>query len=399
MRVSGVRALEVLDSRGMPTLKVSMCVDGAPGSFFVPAGASTGKAEVPELRDRDARYGGRGVRKAVALAMEVGHRLPRMGFAGQAEFDDLLHGLNFPGNVTLALSGAFAHAAAAAKGVPLYAYFGTSRALPCPMVNLFSGGLHGGGNMAIQDILVMPMKYASFADALEKVWRVYQAARTLVAKRFDYLPNWVADEGGFAPRFTSIEQALKLAVESIAKAGLKPGRDMAITLDVAASHASGITVARLEAWVRDFPILSIEDGLPEDAWEGWKDLTRRLGRKVQLVGDDFFATNPERLGRGILNRCANAVLVKMNQIGTISRTLEVIRMAQQAGYGTVVSARSGETEDWTMADLAVGTGAGQIKIGSIARSERLAKYNRLLEIEADLLASGRPVPHERAKRR
>jgi enolase len=252
--------------------------------------------------------------------------------------------------------------------------------------------------MPIQDILVMPMRYSSFADALEKVWRVYHAARALVPKRYDYLPNWVADEGGFAPKFRTVEEALKLAVESIAKAGLKPGRDMAITLDVAASHGAGITIARLEKWVRDFPILSIEDGLPEDDWAGWKDLTRRLGRKVQLVGDDFFATNPDRVGRGILERCGNAVLVKMNQIGTLTRTLQVIRMAQQAGYGTVVSARSGETEDWTMADLAVGTGAGQIKIGSIARSERLAKYNRLLEIEAELTAA-RPVPHERAKRR
>jgi enolase len=398
MKVKQVRALEVLDSRGMPTLKVSMRADDAPGAFFVPAGASTGKAEVPELRDGGARYGGRGVRKACGMVEEVGRRLPRMPFANQAEFDALLHDLGLPGNVSLGLSGAFAHAAAAAKGIPLYAYFGTSRALPCPMVNLFSGGLHGGGNMPIQDILVMPMKYATFAEALEKVWRTYQAARTLVAKRFDYLPNWVADEGGFAPKFRTVEQALKLAVESIETAGLKPGRDMAITLDVAASHGAGITIARLEKWVRDFPILSIEDGLPEDDWPAWKDLTRRLGKKVQLVGDDFFATNPARVGRGILEGCANAVLVKMNQIGTITRTLEVIRMAQQAGYGTVVSARSGETEDFTMADLAVGTAAGQIKIGSIARSERGAKYNRLLEIEAEL-APARPVAHQRAKRR
>lgn len=397
MKVSKVKALEVLDSRGMPTLKVSLRLNDAPGAFYVPAGASTGKAEVPELRDGGARYGGRGVRKAVALAEEVGKRLPRMSFADQAEFDDLLQGLDFPGNVTLGLSGAFAHAAAAAKGIPLYAQFGTARKLPCPMVNLFSGGLHGGGNMPIQDILVMPMKYATFAEALEKIWRVYQAARTLVAKRFDYLPNWVADEGGFAPKFKSVEQALTLAVEAIEKGGLKPGRDVAITLDVAASHGAGITIARLEKWARDFPILSIEDGVPEDDWTSWKDLTRRLGSKVQLVGDDFFATNPDRLGRGILERCANAVLIKMNQIGTITRTLEVIRMAQQAGYGTVVSARSGETEDTTMADLAVGTGAGQIKIGSIARSERGAKYNRLLEIEAELSAG--PVPHQRAKRR
>jgi enolase len=398
MRVKAVRALEVLDSRGMPTLKVGLRADDSPGAFFVPAGASTGKAEVPELRDGGARYGGKGVRKAAALVEEVGRRLPRRSFADQAEFDGLLHELDLPGNVSLGLSGAFAHAAAAARGIPLYRYFGTSTSLPCPMVNLFSGGLHGGGNMPIQDILVMPIRYASVADALERVWRTYQAARALVAKRFDYLPNWVADEGGFAPKFRSVEQALAMAVEAMEKGGLEPGKDMAITLDVAASHGAGITIARLEKWVKDYPIISIEDGVPEDDWAGWKELTGRLGRKTQLVGDDFFATNPARLGRGILEGCANAVLVKMNQIGTITRTLEVIRMARQAGYGTVVSARSGETEDSTMADLAVGTGAGQIKVGSIARSERLAKYNRLLEIEAEL-GAGRPAARQRAKRR
>jgi enolase len=254
------------------------------------------------------------------------------------------------------------------------------------MVNLFSGGLHGGGNLSIQDILVLPLRTTGIADALELVWRVYQSARALVSKRFDYLPNWVADEGGFAPRFKSVEQALKLAVESIEQAGLRPGRDVALALDVAANHAPGITIAHLVRWARAYPIVSIEDGLPEDDWAGWKELTRRLGSSLQLVGDDLFATNPGRLGRGILEGCANAVLVKMNQIGTITRTLEVMTMARRAGYATVVSARSGETEDATMADLAVGAGGDQIKIGSIARGERLAKYNRLLEIEAGLSA-------------
>jgi enolase len=384
MKLSRIRALEVLDSRGMPTVRVAMEADGAPGAFLVPAGASTGRAEVPELRDGGPRYGGKGVRKAVAFVEAVGARLARSKYKGQADFDAALDELDLPGNVSLGLSGAFARAAAAAKGIPLYRWFGTAPSLPRPMVNLFSGGLHGGGNLSIQDILVMPLRTTGIADALELVWRVYQSARALVSKRFDYLPNWVADEGGFAPRFKSVEQALKLAVESIEKAGLRPGRDVALALDVAANHAPGITIATLVRWAKSFPIVSIEDGLPEDDWEGWRELTSRLGTKIQLVGDDLFTTNPGRLGRGILESCANAVLVKMNQIGTVTRTIEVVTMAKQAGYGTVVSARSGETEDSTMADLAVGASAGQIKIGSIARGERLAKYNRLLEIEAEL---------------
>jgi enolase len=384
MRVNGVGALEVFDSRGMPTLRVALEVDGGRGSFLVPAGASTGKAEVKELRDGGTRYGGRGVRKAAAAVRALGRALRKREFAGQAEFDAFLLRQRPAGNVSLGLSGAFARAAAAARGMPLYGWFGPGRKLPRPMVNLLSGGLHGGGNMAVQDILVVPLRAKSFAEAMEQVWRVYQAARDLIPRRFDYNPHWVADEGGFAPRFGSVEQALQLATESIEEGRLRPGKDMALAIDVAASHAPGITPETLEAWARDFPVVSIEDGLGEEDWEGWRDLTKRLGR-IQLVGDDLFATNPERLKRGIRSKSANAVLVKMNQIGTITRTLEVIEMARRAGYRTVVSARSGETEDATMADLAVGARAGQIKIGSLARSERLAKYNRLLEIEAELM--------------
>jgi enolase len=383
VKIGEIRALEVFDSRGMPTLKVAMEVDGARGAFLVPAGASTGKAEARELRDGGARYGGKGVRKAAAAVLAAGRAARKREFAGLAEFDAFLVRSRLPGNVSLGLSGAFARASAAARGVPLYAFFGRGRSLPRPMVNLLSGGLHGGGNMALQDILVVPLGAKTFAESMELVWRAYQAARSLVGKRFDYNPHWVADEGGFAPRFGSVEQALDFAVMAIEEAGLRPGRTMALALDVAASHASGITIDAVERWVRDFPIVSVEDAVPEDDWAGWKALTKRLGR-VQVVGDDFFATNPERLRRGIRERCANAVLVKMNQIGTLTQTLEVIAMAHKAGYRTVVSARSGETEDATMADLAVGAGAGQIKIGSIARSERLAKYNRLLEIEAEL---------------
>ncbi len=389
MKISALRVLEVLDSRGNPTLKVSMELDGAAGEFFVPSGASTGRGEAKELRDGGARYGGRGVRQACASVLKEGARLCKARFKTQAEFDAALEARALAGNVSLGLSGAFARAAAARSGRPLYEYFGPGRTLPVPMVNLLSGGLHGGGNMPVQDILVQPLRMKSFAEALERVARVYAAARGLVKERFDYLPNWVADEGGFAPRFKSVEQALDFAVEAIQVSGLKPGRDMALTLDVAASHASAITIERLESWVAKYPVVSIEDGVPEDDWEGWRTLTRTLGGRIQLVGDDFFVTNPERVRRGIRESCANAVLVKMNQIGTISRTLEVIAIAKAAGWKTVVSARSGETEDSTMADLCVGASGGQIKIGSITRSERLAKYNRLLEIEAGLSPRGR----------
>ena len=397
MKISDLRALEVFDSRGMPTVKVSLDLEGVTGEFFVPAGASTGKAEAKELRDGGPRYGGKGVRKAVAQALGLKARLRNTEFYGQQDFDQFLMKAKLPGNVSLGLSGAWARACAAAAGTPLYAAFGKGKKLPRPMVNLLSGGLHGGGNMPIQDILVVPMRARSFAEAMEHIWRAYQAARDLVGKRFDYNPHWVADEGGFAPRFGSVEQALDFAEMSIEAAGLKPGRDMSIALDVAASHgrspaeaAAGggakegeITIETLEKWAGSWPVISIEDGLPEEDWQGWKDLTKRLG-KLQLIGDDLFATNPERLKKGIQSKVANAVLVKMNQIGTITQTLEVIALAKKHGYKTVVSARSGETEDATMSDLAVGADAGQIKIGSIARSERLAKYNRLLEIEAEL---------------
>ncbi|HVR83975.1 MAG TPA: enolase C-terminal domain-like protein [Planctomycetota bacterium] len=383
MRISELRALEVLDSRGMPTLKVSMEVDDALGEFYVPAGASTGKAEATELRDGGARYGGKGVRKAAVRVLSMAARLHRARFETQAEFDAVLDEEDLAGNVSLGLSGAFARATAAAKGIPIYRAFGKGRTLPRPMVNLISGGLHGGNNIPIQDILIVPLKAKSFADSLELVWRVYHAARSIVGKQHGYNPHWVADEGGFAPRFKNVEEALDFTVESIERAGLKPGVAMSICLDVAASHAEGISLDILEKWAAGWPIISIEDGVPEDDWEGWRTLTRRLGR-LQLIGDDFFATNPQRLRRGIRESCANAVLVKMNQIGTITQTLEVIEIAKAAGYQTVVSARSGETEDSTMSDLAVGADAGQIKIGSIARSERLAKYNRLLEIEAEL---------------
>jgi enolase len=366
----------------MPTLKVSMEVDGALGEFYVPAGASTGKAEVKEQRDGGKRYGGKGVRNAAVRVLSVGGRIHRASFASQAEFDAVLDDEDLAGNVSLGLSGAFARAFAAAQGLPLYEVFGEGRSLPRPMVNLISGGLHGGNNIPIQDILIAPMAAKSFAESLEQVWRVYQSARELV-KKFDYNPHWVADEGGFAPRFKNVEEALDFTVASIEAAGLKPGTGMAICLDVAASHAPEVTPEHLRKWAEGWPIISIEDGVGEEDWAGWKTLTQELGR-IQLIGDDFFATNPERLRRGIDESCANAVLVKMNQIGTITKTLEVIAIAKKAGYKTIVSARSGETEDSTMSDLAVGSDAGQIKIGSITRSERLAKYNRLLEIEAQL---------------
>jgi enolase len=304
-------------------------------------------------------------------------------------------------NALLGVSLAVARAAAASAGVPLYRHLGGERAveLPVPMINIASGGLHGGGNIDFQDFQVIPLRATRYSDALHDVAMIYAAMKGVLKVRGVYSPG-VADEGGYAPRLESNEAGFEVMVEAIERAGLKPGRDAAIAVDVAASHfyqngryqlsteheewSSKDLVERLATWAERYPILSIEDGVAEDDAAGWKLLTERLGKRCQLIGDDNFVTNPRLLSAGIRNGIANAVLVKMNQIGTLSETLEVIRIAQRAGYRTVVSARSGETEDDFMSDLAVATGAGQLKVGAITRSERLAKYNRLLRIEEEL---------------
>ena len=410
--ISNVHAREVLDSRGNPTVEVEVrCRGGAWGRAIVPSGASTGRHEARELRDGDpARYGGRGVRTAVANVNElIAPRLVGRDAADQAGIDRFLCELDgtptksrLGANATLGVSLAVAHAAAAANGVPLFRALDRSgqATLPLPMVNMISGGLHAGGNLDFQDFLLLPIGAGSYAHALEMTVNVYRALGR-VLDRHGFEAALVADEGGYGPRLTSNQQAVELLLEAIDQAGYTPGRDAAVALDVAATHfsqdgryvlslaedeplTSAEMVELLAGWVEQYPILSIEDGLAEDDWDGWRHLTAALGGRVQLIGDDLFVTNPERLRRGIRDRVANSVLVKPNQIGTLTETLEVIALARAAGYAPVVSARSGETEDATIADLAVATAAGQIKIGSVARGERLAKYNQLLRIEEAL---------------
>ena len=407
--ISKVHAREVLDSRGNPTVEVEIrCADGAFGRAIVPSGASTGAHEAVELRDGDPkRYAGKGVRNAVRnVTAIVAPKLLGYPTGDQAGIDRMLIELDgtpnksrVGANAILGVSLACAHAAAASRRVPLWQYLDVEGrvCLPLPMVNLISGGLHAGGNLDFQDFLFLPIAARSFSEALEMTVAVYRSlSQVLTAHGFEGV--LVGDEGGFGPRLPENERAIELILSAFAKTGLHAGKDAAIAIDVASSHFyrdgnyhlrgealdSRDLAERLGSWVSAYPILSIEDGLAEDDWPGWRYLTQLLGNKIQLIGDDLFATNPQRLLQGIAQRVANAVLVKVNQIGTLTETLEVIRIARDAGYRSVISARSGETEDSTLADLAVATGAGQIKIGSVARSERLAKYNQLLRIEEQM---------------
>jgi enolase len=410
-RINIIHAREILDSRGNPTVEVDVHLnDGARGRGMVPSGASTGKAEALEWRDGDPkRYHGRGVLRAIENVVQVIAPAVRGMEAGDqealdrrlCELDGTENKSRLGANALLGVSLAVARAAAASAGLPLYRYLGGEQAveLPVPMVNIASGGLHGGGNIDFQDFQVIPLRAESYSDALHHVVLIYQAMKDVLKARGVYSAG-VADEGGYAPRLKSNEAGFQVMVEAFERAGFKPGKEAAIAVDVAASHfyqngryqlstereewSSRDLVERLAAWAERYPILSIEDGVAEDDEAGWKLLTARLGKRCQLIGDDLFVTNPRRLAEGIRDGIANAVLVKMNQIGTLNETLEVIRLAQRAGYRTVVSARSGETEDDSMSDLAVGTGAGQLKVGAITRSERLAKYNRLLRIEERL---------------
>jgi enolase len=410
--ITRIHAREVLDSRGNPTVEVEVhCAGGAFGRAIVPSGASTGRHEAVELRDGDpARFGGKGVRHAITNVRDVvAPRLCGLDASEQARIDRLLCELDgtsnksrLGANALLGVSLACARAAAANRQQPLWRYLdseGVAR-LPMPMVNLISGGLHAGGNLDLQDFLLMPIGARSYSESLEMTVAVYRAlSRVLIQHGFEGV--LVGDEGGFGPRLRSNEQAIEMILRAIEDAGLKASEQAALALDVASTHfyrdgtyhlridggrtldADGM-IDLLERWVKQYPILSIEDGLAEDDWDGWRKLTAALGGRVQLIGDDLFATNPERLCRGIAEGIANCVLVKVNQIGTLTETLDVVRLAQSAGYRAVISARSGETEDSTLADLAVATGAGQIKIGSVARSERLAKYNQLLRIEEEM---------------
>jgi enolase len=406
-----IRAREVFDSRGNPTVEVEVTLnDGAWGRAMVPSGASTGRAEAVELRDGDPkRYLGRGVRKAVAnIQEEIAPALQGLDASDQPGLDERLITLDgtdnkcrLGANALLGVSLALARAAADSAGLPLYRYLGGAAAveLPVPMVNILSGGIHGGGNVDFQDFMVILLRARRYAEALQDAVTVYRTMKDVLKSRGVFQPG-VADEGGYAPVLASNEAGFELMVEAFDRAGLEPGKDAAIAVDVAASQfgnggkyvlsteglklESAQWVEKLAGWAGSYPIVSIEDGMGEEDWAGWKTLTERLGSRCQLLGDDLFVTHPARLERGIRERVANAVLVKMNQVGTLSETLEVVDLAQRNGYRTVVSARSGETEDDSLADLSVATHASQIKIGAITRSERLAKYNRLLRIEQEL---------------
>lgn len=422
--ITAVHAREVLDSRGKPTVECEIATsNGTVGLAIVPSGASTGLAEARELRDGDAtRYDGQGVLQAVANVNRViAPRLIGCEVTNQREIDRRLLELDdspqkekLGGNALLAASLASAHAAAVAKKVPLYQHLAevwrevalerglpvdkiAPPTMPLPMVNMISGGKHAGGNLDFQDVLIQPVGAKSYRVGLEWIVRVYRRLGELLNKA-GYEGYLVGDEGGFGPRLKSNREAVDFVVQAILAANLRPGDDVNIAIDVASSHfyRDGMYVLRSEreqqlsaeqmidelaSWVTAFPIVSIEDGLAENDWAGWQQLTTRLGGQIRLVGDDLFATNEKLLRRGIAENVGNAVLIKVNQIGTLTETLQTMAVARQAGYACVVSARSGETEDYTIADLAVATAAESIKVGSIVRSERLAKYNRLLRIE------------------
>jgi enolase len=404
LTIQQLSAWEILDSRGRPTLEVEAVLsDGTRASAQVPSGASTGKHEAHELRDGDAaRYGGRGVRRAAAhVHGEIDAALRGCGAERCDEVMIALEGTpnksRLGANALLGVSCAVARAVSQSRREPLYRTLAIGEpVLPVPMINIISGGLHAGGNIEFQDFLIIPHGFGSLAEALEATVKIHARCGDRIRKH-GYVLTGVADEGGWGPLLPSNRHALEILTASIEDAGFLPGAQVSVALDVAASHfyRDGVYTLRSEGrsltaaemidllaeWSARFPITSIEDGLAEDDWNGWRLLTGRLGSKAQLVGDDFFTTNPARVRRGIDERCANAVLVKMNQIGTLTETFDVVRLAAKHGYRCVVSARSGETEDSFLADLAIATGAGQFKIGSITRSERLAKYNRLLAIE------------------
>ena len=410
-RIERVHAREILDSRGNPTVEVEVgLTSGISGRAAVPSGASTGQHEAVELRDGDkTRYLGKGVLGAVRnVNSKIAPAVAGMDPSDQAAIDRRLNALdgtpnkgNLGANGILGVSLAVAKAAAAAYGMPLYRYIGGASAcrLPVPMMNILNGGSHADSSVDLQEFMVMPVGAVSFREGLRAGAEIFHALREVLMAAGH--STGVGDEGGFAPSLGSNEEALEVVAEAIRRAGYVPGQDILLALDPAStefynegkyvfhkSDGSERTSEQMvdfwEDWTRRYPIVSIEDGLGEDDWDGWARLTARLGDRVQLVGDDLFVTNTERLSRGIRSNVGNSILIKVNQIGTLSETLEAIETARKAGYTAVISHRSGETEDATIADLAVGTGAGQIKTGSASRSDRIAKYNQLLRIEEEL---------------
>ena len=411
MKIKSVRGREILDSRGNPTVEADVILtSGQVGRAAAPSGASTGAHEAWELRDRrKKRYGGKGVQQAVAhINTLIAKGLAGKDASDQAGLDRLLCELDgtpnkkkLGANAMIATSLAVAKAAAAASGKPLYRWLGGSRArtLPVPLLNVLNGGAHATNTLDIQEFMIVPLGARSFGDGLRMGAEIFSALKSLLQAKG--LSTAVGDEGGVAPDLRSDEQALDLLLDAIEQAGYQPGRQIGLALDVAATELyrdgayvfqkSGGTrrtaaqlVERYQRWAERYPLVSIEDGLAEDDWQGWQLLTQALGGKLQLVGDDLFVTNPQRLARGIEQGVANAILVKVNQIGTLTETLEAVRLAHTHGYATVLSHRSGETEDATIADLAVAVNAGQIKTGSVSRGERTAKYNQLLRIEEQL---------------
>jgi enolase 1/2/3 len=419
LKITKVQAREILDSRGNPTVEVDITLEGgAFGRAAVPSGASTGEREALELRDGDkSRYGGKGVRQAVAnvngeiARALVGRQLDQRGVDGaMIALDGTPTKSRLGANALLGVSMAALRAEAAAARLPLYRHVGAlygneGYTLPVPMMNILNGGAHADSSVDFQEFMVMPLAASSFGEALRMGAETFHALRGILKARGQ--STGVGDEGGFAPNLTSNREAVEVVLEAVTKAGLKAGHDVWIALDVASSElwtgggkytfkksgepdrTSEEMVRLYDDWIRQYPIISIEDGLAEGDWEGWKLLTSALGARAQLVGDDVFVTNPEILKKGIADHVGNALLVKLNQIGTVTETLDAMRMAAAAGYSTIISHRSGETEDTTIADLAVGTAAGQIKTGSASRTDRVCKYNQLLRIEEELGSAAR----------
>ncbi len=420
MKIEAIRGREILDSRGNPTVEVDLTLaGGAFGRAAVPSGASTGEREALELRDGDkSRYLGKGVSKAVShVNGEIAAALAGREFDQRTldrrmiELDGTPTKSRLGANALLGVSMAFARACAAGRQVPLYEHLASldarwssgRRTLPVPMMNILNGGAHADSNVDVQEFMVMPAGVGTFADALRAGAETFHALRSILKTRG--LSTGVGDEGGFAPNLRANREALDIVMEAVSRAGLAAGKDVYLALDVASSElwqngkyvfkksgeqtrTSDEIVELYVDWTRQYPIVSIEDGVAESDWEGWRALTKALGDRVQLVGDDVFVTNPEILRRGIDEGVGNALLVKLNQIGTVTETLDAVKMAQEADYATIISHRSGETEDATIADLAVATSAGQIKTGSASRSDRTAKYNQLLRIEEQLGAAG-----------
>ena len=417
LAIEEIKALEVLDSRGNPTVQVEVITEeGTNGVAMVPSGASTGSFEAVELRDGDkSRYLGKGVLKAVENVNKIiSKELEGMNVFEQAEIDKKLIEIDgtenkgkLGANATLGVSLAVARAAANSLGMSLYKYIGgvNAKTLPVPMMNILNGGKHADNTVNIQEFMIMPVGAKSFSECLRMSAEIYHTLKKVLKAKG--LATGVGDEGGFAPNLSSDEEALKLIVEAISEAGYKPGEDVVLALDVASTEmydeakkigkegfyyfwkteelkTEDEMIEYLADLANKYPIISIEDGLAEEDWEGWRKLTEKLGNKLQLVGDDLFVTNIKRLQKGLDNKIANSILIKLNQIGTLTETLDAIELAKKNGYTAVVSHRSGETEDTTLADVAVATNAGQIKTGAPCRTDRVAKYNRLLNIEAEL---------------